>query len=102
MKPKEVVNKLIDKSDFKKADIARVLGISPQALDVRLSKGENPQLKTLIDILGVIGYQVVVTRKGAKLPPDAIILESPEKSKELVVEKKAGRKNGKNTVSKSS
>ena len=78
MKPKEALNKLVDESDFKKADIARALGISPQSLDIRLSKGENPQIKTLNEILSVIGYQLAITRKGAKLPSHSIVIENPE------------------------
>lgn len=74
MKISTLLNNLVHESKFKKAEIARSLNVSPQAFQSRMKDGENPTVKSCVELLDVLGYQLVVTKKGAKLPSDAEII----------------------------
>lgn len=69
-----IVNTIIKEGKYKKANLARALDISPQALNGRLSQDRNMTSKVASSILDVLGYQIVVTKKGAKLPPDSYVV----------------------------
>lgn len=65
---------LIDKSNLTKADLARALGVTPQAVSNALFKPRNTRVNNLAEMLDVLGYQLVVTNKGAKLPVGAEVI----------------------------
>lgn len=75
MKPNEVLSEIISSSDFSQAEVARAVGVTPQALNYRVTKTENPMIASFMDVIDVLGYQLVVTRKGAKLPTGSIVVE---------------------------
>lgn len=80
----KVFEQLIKESKFKKAELARSLGLTPQALDNRLHKTTNPKTDSVIELLNELGYQLVVTKKGTKLPQDSFVIsnDDPESNKE--------------------
>lgn len=82
MKATEAINKLIADTGFTKADVARAIGITAQGLNTRINKTGNPGIATVEQILDVLGYQVVLTRKGAKLPSGAIVLNDALKKEQ--------------------
>lgn len=72
------LKEIIDRSQFTRADLARELDISPQALDVRLNRTDNPKVDTLTAILDILGYRIAFVKKGSPMPKDSYVLDSRE------------------------
>lgn len=90
MDAKTLLNILVDDSQYKKSEIARILNLKPQVLNTRLTRSKSPRVASVVDILDVLGYQLVVTKKGVKLPTDAVIIDEQE-DEELDIEKYLSR-----------
>jgi DNA-binding phage protein len=68
------LKEIIGRSHFSRADLARELKISPQALDVRLNRTSNPRVDTLSAILDILGYRIAFVRKGAKMDDGSYLI----------------------------
>lgn len=76
MKAIEAIKELIKKSGLTKARIARAAGISPQSLEVRLSR-DNPNIatSTLVQLCNAMDYDVVLVPKSRSEKAGGIILD---------------------------
>lgn len=62
MKSSEMVMEVLSSNGRSKRSLALELGISPQALESRLST--SPRVETLADTLGPLGYEVLAVPAG--------------------------------------
>lgn len=74
MNATDILRKLVSESSMRPADVARALHVTPQAIDNKLNKGGDPRVSSVVDILDLLGYELVVTVKGAKLPSGAEVV----------------------------
>lgn len=65
MRSSDVVMEVLSASKRSKRSLALELGISPQALESRLST--SPRVETLADTLGPLGYEVHVVPSGTRV-----------------------------------
>lgn len=77
MNYKDAMTMAIEKAGLKKAAFARRLGITPQALNERLTqRGIKGML--LIEMANALNYKVVLLPDTAKMPKDAIEITTEE------------------------
>lgn len=95
MTDKEIVVELMKKKSVKNADMASVLGISPQACWNRLNsqKGKALTADTLSDMLRSIGYDLVIMPRGkAGRIEGAYVVDNTVKPKEKKAPEKVAEK----------
>lgn len=71
MKVQEAITKLIKDNGLKKAEFARRLNVSPQALNGRLTQ-EGIGINCVAEMVEKLNYRVVLLPDTAKLPTGSI------------------------------
>lgn len=73
MSIENIINNIIKESSWTKARIARLLGKTPQSINDRLSTKKKKALgvNTAMEMLDLLGYEMLVVPKGTRLPQGA-------------------------------
>ena len=66
MKANDAISKILSDRDKSKRSLADDLGISPQALDIRL-KARSMKVETLVDTVTPLGYRVELVSDNDKI-----------------------------------
>lgn len=69
MKANDAISKILSDRDKSKRSLADDLGISPQALDIRL-KARSMKVETLVDTVTPLGYRVELVSDDDKIELD--------------------------------
>lgn len=69
MKANDAISKILSDRDKSKRSLADDLGISPQALDIRL-KARSMKIETLVDTVTPLGYRVELVSGNDKIELD--------------------------------
>ena len=69
MKANDEISKILSDRDKSKRSLADDLGISPQALDIRL-KARSMKVETLVDTVTPLGYRVELVSDNDKIELD--------------------------------
>lgn len=69
MKANDAISKILSDRDKSKRSLADDLGISPQALDIRL-KARSMKVETLVDTVTPLGYRVELVSDNDKIELD--------------------------------
>lgn len=69
MKANDAISKILSDRDKSKRSLADDLGISPQALDIRL-KARSMKIETLVDTIAPLGYRVELVSDDDKIELD--------------------------------
>lgn len=69
MKANDAISKILSDRDKSKRSLADDLGISPQALDIRL-KARSMKIETLVDTVTPLGYRVELVSDDDKIELD--------------------------------
>ena len=69
MKANDAISKILSDRDKSKRSLADDLGISPQALDIRL-KARSMKVETLVDTVTPLGFRVELVSDNDKIELD--------------------------------
>lgn len=69
-----LVSRYLEHNGKKKADLARAMGLTPQTLDIRLRKSNNPKIGNFVELMDAIDMEVVVVKKGVRLPEGSVAI----------------------------
>lgn len=71
----ELMEALIEESSWSKARISRQLGMLPQTLNTRFTKATSPKVSFMVDVLNLLGYDLVAVPKGSNLPRGSVVVD---------------------------
>lgn len=66
-----IIREAIDKSSYTKSGLARELGITPASIAYRLDPTKDLGVAKAKELTDLLGYDIVVVPKGARLPQGA-------------------------------
>ena len=71
----EALDKLIEDSSWSKARLAKSMGMLPQSMNNRMKNASSPKVSFVVEILDLLGYDLVIAPKGSNLPRGSVIVE---------------------------
>lgn len=77
------IDAIFQDSTWNKSRVAKELGISPQRLNGRLREGKSPKTNNVIEILNIIGFNLVIVPKGSRLPSGSYVLTDEQDDSRL-------------------
>jgi len=66
-----IIRDAIDKSSYTKSGLARELGVTPASISDRLDPRKDLGVAKAKELTDLLGYDIVVVPKGARLPQGA-------------------------------
>ena len=64
------------------SQLARAMGVTQQSINHRVNRTDSCRISSAVEMMDALGYEVVFTPKGTKLPPDAVIVTNEKSASE--------------------
>ena len=71
----EMLDKLIEDSSWNKSRLAKAMGMLPQTLNTRFTKANSPKVSFVVEMLNLLGYDLVAVPKGSNLPRGSVVVD---------------------------